>query len=125
MRIPGLGIDLGDALGTVRDELSLIKDRALGSHLRVAITGLKHSGKTVFTTAIVHHLLEPADLPFLEAVHESRYLGAQLVGTERAASFPFSQVHKKLTARPPEWPRPTERLTTLQTEIAFRTRSLV
>jgi predicted YcjX-like family ATPase len=125
MRIPGLGIDLGGTLGTVWDELSILKDRAWGNHLRLAVTGLRRSGKTVLITAMVHHLLEPADLPFLQTVHEGRYLGARLVGTDRTVAFPFARFHADLTASPPRWPKATDRLATLQLEIAFRTRSLV
>src|SRR4051795_9815373 len=104
MRIPGLGIDLGGTLGTVWDELSILKDRAWGNHLRLAVTGLRRSGKTVLITAMVPHLLEPADLPFLQAAHEGRYLGARLVGTDRRTAFPFARFHADLTAGPP--PRP-------------------
>src|SRR4051794_14903980 len=125
MRIPGLGIDLGGTLGTVWDELSILKDRAWGNHLRLAVTGLRRSGKTVLITAMVHHLLEPADLPFLQAAHEGRYLGARLVGTDRRTAFPFARFHADLTASPPRWPKATDRLATLQLEIAFWTRSLV
>ena len=41
------------------------------------------------------------------------------------AAFPFARFHADLTASPPRWPKATDRLATLQLEIAFRTRSLV
>ena len=125
MRLPGLDLGLGGALGTVWSELSILADRVRDRHLRLAVTGLRRSGKTVLITAIVHHLLDAHDLPFLQAAHEGRYLGARLVGTDRSTAFPFARFHRDLGASPPRWPVATDRLATLQLEIAYRTTSLV
>ena len=65
MRLPGLDLGLGGALGDVWGELSILADRVRDRHLRLAVTGLRRSGKTVLITAIVHHLLDAHDLPFL------------------------------------------------------------
>ena len=112
-------------LGDVWDELGILKDRALDRHLRLAVTGLSRSGKTVFITSMVHHLLDGHGLPFLEAVHEGRYLGGRLVGEHRPERFPYRRFHADLTGQPPRWPQATDRLATLELEIAYRTRSLV
>ena len=94
MRLPGLDLGLGGALGTVWSELSILADRVRDRHLRLAVTGLRRSGKTVLITTIVHHLLDAHDLPFLQAAHEGRYLGARLVGTDRSTAFPFARFHR-------------------------------
>jgi uncharacterized protein len=112
-------------LGDAWDELGILKDRALDRHLRLAVTGLSRSGKTVFITSMVHHLLDGHGLPFLQAVHDGRYLGARVVGEQRPDRFPYRRFHADLTAHPPRWPRATERLTNLELELAYRTRSLV
>ncbi len=112
-------------LGDVWDELGILKDRALDRHLRLAVTGLSRSGKTVFITSMVHHLLDGHGLPFLQAVHEERYLGARLVSDHRAERFPYQRFHADLVGQPPRWPRATDRLATLELEIAYRTKSLV
>ena len=125
MRLPGLDLGLGNALGTVWSELQVLADRARDRHLRLAVTGLRRSGKTVLITTMVHHLLDAHDLPFLQAAHEGRYLGARLVGTDRRTAFPFDRFHADLSASPPRWPKATDRLATLQLEIAYRTTSLV
>jgi uncharacterized protein len=126
VRLPGgYNLDLGGVVGTAWDELSILRDRALDRHLRLAVTGLRRSGKTVFITAAVHHLLDAGDLPFLRAVDEGRYLGARLLDPDRGAAFPYARYEADLTASPPRWPRPTDRLATLRLEIAYRTRSLV
>jgi uncharacterized protein len=112
-------------LGDVWDELGILTDRALDRHLRLAVTGLSRSGKTVFITSAVQHLLDGHGLPFLQAVHEDRYLGARLEGESRRDRFPYARFHADLVAQPPRWPRATERLTSLRLEVAYRTRSLV
>lgn len=112
-------------LGDVWDELGILTDRALDRHLRLAVTGLSRSGKTVFITSVVHHLLDGTGLPFLEPVHDGRYLGSRIEAEPRHDRFPFARFHADLTAQPPRWPKATERLTSLRLELAYRTRSLV
>jgi predicted YcjX-like family ATPase len=112
-------------LGDAWDEFGVLSDRALNRHVRLAVTGLSRSGKTVFITSVVHHLLDGHGLPFLEAVHDERYLGAQLVDEKNRDHFPYRRFHADLSAQPPRWPRATDRLTTLELEIAYRTKSLV
>ncbi|HEX8373890.1 MAG TPA: YcjX family protein [Geminicoccaceae bacterium] len=124
MRLPGLGI-LGATLDTLWDEASILTERVLDRHLRVAVTGLRRSGKTVFITSAAHHLADAHDLPFLQAAHDGRYLGARLVSPERPGAFPYARFRDALAASPPAWPSATERLTTLRLELAYRTRSLV
>lgn len=124
MRLPGLDL-VGSTLGVLWDEAAILADRARDRHLRVAVTGLRRSGKTVFITSAVHHLLDGRDLPFLQAAHEDRYLGAKVVGADRPAAFPFARFQADLTADPPRWPRATDRLATLRLEVAYRTKSLV
>lgn len=66
------GPGVAAALGGVWGELSTLAERAVDRHLRVAVTGLRRSGKTVFITSLVHHLLDGHGLPFLGAVHDGR-----------------------------------------------------
>ena len=112
-------------LGDVWDELGILSDRAMDRHLRLAVTGLSRSGKTVFITSAISHLLDGYGLPFLQPVHDGRYLGGRLDGEHRADRFPYARFHADLVAQPPRWPRATEKLTSLRLEIAYRTRSLV
>ena len=99
-------------------------ERVLDRHLRLAVTGLRRSGKTVFTTALAHHLVEGHDLGFLNAAHEDRYLGAKIVDSP-GERFPFETFRADLMASEPRWPRATERLTTLRLSLRYRTESLI
>ena len=77
--------------------------------MRVAVTGLSGSGKTVFLTCLIHHLLELGDrgLPWLAAQ------GITLIGREvpagpgRSPGFPYRRYLDDLRRRPPQWPERT------------------
>jgi predicted YcjX-like family ATPase len=108
-------------LGGLLADLGQLADRALDRHLRLAVTGLRRSGKTVLTTALAHHLQDGRDLPFLAAVHEGRYLGARPLPVSEGEAFPLARYAQALGADPPAWPTPTERLSQLRLGIRFRT----
>ena len=94
---------------------------ALDRTLRLAVTGLRGGGKTVFITAMTHHLLRGVELPFLAAVQEERLLGAKLMPPRLGdpPPFPFAQARAALAAAEPSWPAPTERLSALRLRLRF------
>jgi predicted YcjX-like family ATPase len=94
---------------------------ALDRTLRLAVTGLRGGGKTVFITAITHHLLHGRELPFLSAVQDERLLGARLLPPREGdpPPFPFAEARAALGAAKPSWPAPTERLSTLRLRLRF------
>jgi predicted YcjX-like family ATPase len=99
------------------DLVNLTFDRTL----RLAVTGLRGSGKTVFITTVAHHLLHGRELPFLGAAHEERLLGAKLLPPREGdpPPFPFAEARAALAAAKPAWPAPTERLSTLRLRLRF------
>jgi predicted YcjX-like family ATPase len=100
---------------------------ALDRTLRLAVTGLRQGGKTVFITALVHHLLSGRELPFLSAAHESRLLGARLLPTRTGdlPAFPFAMARAALTAGEPRWPEPTTSLSALRLELRFAIKGML
>ena len=83
---------------------------------------MRGGGKTVFITAIVHHLLLGRELPFLSAVQEERLLGAQPDAAARRATCRRSRsqaARAALAAAEPSWPAPTERLSALRLRLRF------
>ncbi|MEM7022696.1 MAG: YcjX family protein, partial [Pseudomonadota bacterium] len=94
---------------------------ALDRTVRLAVTGLRGSGKTVFITALTHHLLQGRELPFLSAVEEDRFLGAKLLPARPGdpPAFPFAEGRAALTAAEPSWPPPTEGLSMLRLRLRF------
>lgn len=100
---------------------------ALDRRLRLAITGLRQSGKSVFITTLVHHLLSGRELPFLRAAAEQRLLGAQLLPRTPGdlPPFPFADARDALHQSPPQWPAPTRDLASLRLALRFTTKGVL
>ena len=101
----------------LREITDLARDRTL----RLAVTGLRGSGKTVFITMAIHHLLRAQELPFLSALQEGRLLGVRLLPPEPGAlpAFPFESARGALASPEPHWPPATERLSTLRLQVRY------
>jgi predicted YcjX-like family ATPase len=101
----------------LKEFTELARDRTL----RLAVTGLRGSGKTVFITMAVQHLLRAQELPFLAAIQEGRLLGARLLPAEPDGlpAFPFESARAALAAVEPHWPPATERLSTLRLQLRY------
>lgn len=106
-------------LGSIGREVTQLGERLLDRQLRLAITGLRRSGKTVFTTSLMHHLLGAYDLSFLNAAHEQRLLGSRLKPGQ-GQPFPFEAFETALRSNEPQWPEPTEQLTQSRLEVKYR-----
>ena len=109
--VPGLG----SLQRNVEDLVNLTLDRTV----RLAITGLRQSGKTVFITTLTHHLLNGQELPFFTPVKQKRLMGARLLPPHVGdpAPFPFETSRAALMADPPAWPEPTRGLSSLRLEL--------
>lgn len=109
-------------LGRLPGELAAVADRALDRTVRLAVTGLSESGKTVFITALVHQLLVGRRLPFLEAAADGRLIGAKLAPPPdvEIPEFPYREFIQALISGEPAWPRPTDRLSALRIAIRYR-----
>jgi uncharacterized protein len=89
--------------------------------VKLGITGLARSGKTVFLTALVHNLMAGARLPFFDAAAQGRLVRAYLEPQPDAfvARFPFEKHMADLTAGPPRWPASTNRISQLRLTIEY------
>lgn len=105
----------------LRHSIEDLANLALDRTLRLAVTGLRQGGKTVFITAAVQHLLSARELPFLAAVQEGRFLGAKLLPPRPGdlPGFPFAEARAALAAPEPSWPAPTDRLSSLRLQLRF------
>lgn len=99
----------------VEDLVNLTLNRTV----RLAVTGLRQSGKTVFITAAVHHLLFGKELPFFTPVKQKRLLGARLLpqNVGDLPGFPFDAARASLSDERPGWPAPTRGLSSLKLEL--------
>ncbi len=91
--------------------------------IRLGVTGLARSGKTVFITSLVHNLLHGGRLPFFDAMAEGRinrvYLEPQ--PNDEIPRFAYDHHLSELTGSPPRWPSSTERIRQLRITIEFET----
>ena len=106
-------------VGSLQRNVEDLVNLTLGRTVRLAVTGLRQSGKTVFITALVHHLLAGRDLPFFTPVRQKRLLGVRLLPrcAGDLSAFPFEDARAKLAAEPPSWPEPTRGLSSLRLDF--------
>src|SRR4051812_32396551 len=102
--------DLTHLGGRAFDRVGELADRMLDSNLRIGVTGLRRSGKTVFTTALVDNLLHADRLPFLDVVASGRFIAARMRPQPDHAvpRFDYESNLAKLTAPEPSWPHNTK-----------------
>ncbi|EWY38135.1 ATP/GTP-binding protein [Skermanella stibiiresistens SB22] len=106
--------------GRALDRVGELTDRMLDGNLRIGVTGLRRSGKTVLTTALIDNLLHADRLPFLDVVATGRFIAARMEPQPDQAvpRFDFESQMERLTAPDPRWPNNTK--VTSQARVALR-----
>jgi predicted YcjX-like family ATPase len=94
--------------------------------LRLGVTGLARSGKTIFITALVRNLINGGHLPFFHPYAEGRILRAYLEPQpdDSVPRFDYEAHVAKLSADPPRWPESTRRISQLRLTIEYTPASL-
>ena len=112
--------DLTHLGGRAVDAVGELTDRMLDGNLRIGVTGLRRSGKTVFTTALIDNLLHADRLPFLDVVATGRFIAARMEPQPDQAvpRFDYETQIARLTAPEPTWPNNTK--VTSQARVAIR-----
>lgn len=110
--------EIGIALGNLADAARA----PLTPTLRLGVTGLSRSGKTVFITALIHNLLTGGALPGFSALSEGRFIGARLAEYPEAAipRFAYEDHLRALTGANPHWPESTRRISQLRLHLRFQ-----
>ncbi len=95
--------------------------------LRLGVTGLSRSGKTVFITALVNALLNGANLPLFETQARGRirrvYLEPQ--PDDSIPRFPFEENLATLKGENRSWPQGTTRLSQLRLTLEYEPKTLL
>jgi len=95
--------------------------------VRLGVTGLSRSGKTVFITALVHALLKQSRLPVFEAQAEGRvhkiYLEPQ--PNDDLPRFAYEQNLAKLTGENRHWPDGTRQISQLRLTLEYAPQSFM
>lgn len=87
--------------------------------LRLGVTGLARSGKTIFTTALIQALVQGGRLPVFEAMASGRIASARLEPQpdDAVPRFPFEDHMGRLAAR--DWPSSTTRISESRLSIRY------
>jgi hypothetical protein len=112
--------DIAERAGSAAQSLWQASSQLIQPSMRLGVTGLARSGKTVFTTALVHHLMEGSPLPAFRAAAEGRIRRARLAHQpdDDVARFPYEEhVAALLTGR--RWPPSTTRISELRVDIDY------
>jgi predicted YcjX-like family ATPase len=126
--LTNLSSNLTDVGNRLRDQLGEIATgRALEAEVRLGVTGLRRSGKTVFVTTLVDNLLKAGRLPFLDVAATGRLQGARLRPQPDAeiSRFEYERHYTALSASDSQWPDRTRGISQLRLALRFRSGSAV
>ena len=101
----------------------LLGDRTI----RLGVTGLARSGKTVFITSLVANLLDRGRMPHLLAASEGRIAAAYLQPQpdDTVPRFDYEAHMGALTGQPPRWPDSTRAVSELRVSLRVRPNGLL
>ncbi len=99
-------------------------NRSLDREVKLAVTGLSRSGKTVFITSLVHQLLhglEGTYLPFFQIVSSGRLRGTKAMPQPdlHIPSFRYDRAIEQLCGEPVTWPQPTKGISEIRLAIRY------
>lgn len=95
--------------------------------IRLGVTGLARSGKTVFITSLVANLLDRGRMPHLVAAAEGRLAAAYLQPQpdDMVPRFDYESHIGALTGRPPHWPESTRTISELRVSLRVKPNGLL
>jgi len=100
-------------------------NRSLDRQVKLAVTGLSRSGKTVFITSLVHQLLhglEGTNLPFFKPVGGGRLQAVKIMPQPdlHIPAFRYDSAIEELCADPPQWPQATDGISEIRLALRYR-----
>ncbi|NLF39476.1 YcjX family protein, partial [bacterium] len=121
MRFP---LDARDLSLSVTDTWTRAGNRIadlLTPSLRLGVTGLARSGKTVFITALIRNLTQGGRLPFFAPYAEGRIVSADLEPQpdDAVPRFDYEAHIDALSGAPPHWPESTRRISEVRVALSF------
>ncbi len=96
-------------------------------HIRMGLTGLSRSGKTVFLTSFIHNLLKQKNLPLLSPLRDGliENIILQHQPNDAIARFAYEDHLDCLLRQPPRWPEGTKNVSQIRLSIRFRPQNLL
>jgi uncharacterized protein len=117
---------LPNAADALKSAKSYVTD-LLTPTVRLGVTGLARSGKTVFITSLIRNLVDGGRLPFFAPDAEGRILRAYLEPQpdDTLPRFDYESHLAALTAQAPTWPDSTRRISQLRLTIEYEPKSVL
>ena len=119
----GIG-DIAESLGRLVDDArDGVSELLFEPVIRLGVTGLSRSGKTVFITSLVANLLNRGRMPQLQAASQGRIEAVflQPQPDDAVPRFDYEGHLSDLTGSTPHWPQSTRAISQLR--VSFRVRS--
>ncbi|WP_172331839.1 YcjX family protein [Mangrovicoccus sp. HB161399] len=112
---------------SVEDAGNAVSEAFLEPVVRLGVTGLSRSGKTVFITSLVANLLDRDRMRQLEPAASGRILSAYLrpQPDDTIARFPYERHLNAITGTAPHWPDGTRAISELRLSFRVRPRGLM
>ncbi len=111
-----------DEIGIALDNVTGAASGAITPTMRLGVTGLSRSGKTVFITSLVHNLLNQGRMPGFSPIAEGRFLGARLSEhpNKTIPRFAYEKHLEALSGSHPQWPQSTKTISQLRLTLKFQ-----
>ena len=120
--------DIADGLTRgVESTVSTVSEAFFEPVVRLGVTGLSRSGKTVFITSLVASLLGRSRMTGLSAAADGRILAAYLQPQpdDTLPRFDYESHLAALTGRDPHWPEGTRSISELRVSLRVRPTGLL
>ena len=121
MAISDITVQLGEGASNALKSAGQALSDLMTPTVRLGVTGLSRSGKTVFITALVRALLTGGRLPYFTAMAEGRVIRAHLEPQpdDAVPRFAYEEHLADLSADPPRWPESTRRISQLRVTVTY------
>jgi len=117
----GIG-DIADQIARVFDDTQASAREMMQPVIRLGVTGLSRSGKTVFITSLIANLLDRGRMPQLQPAAEGRIIAAflQPQPDDTVPRFDYETHLAALTGKTPHWPTSTRSISQLRLSLRLR-----
>lgn len=126
-KLKKLTTDVKESTHSLLDDAGKVVDRAFDKHICIGVTGFSGSGKSTFITSLIHQLRysNEAGLASFLAAREQRILEVNLLSSQGFDLFDYQEGISALSAKPPQWPQPTQSLSSVIVQIVYKRNSVL
>ncbi len=107
--------------------LKSLSSNPFHQNLRIGLTGLSRSGKTVFLTSLIHNLLLQKNLPLFTPLRKGiiEAISLQHQPNDAVPRFAYEENLDCLLAQPAQWPEGTKNISQIRLSIRYRPQNIL